>query len=180
MKAAENGYLHIDEKQSVMKLVFMFLFSCITFTALSQSIGQSIHLPYKPYYSKAEACVGINGTVLFYLPNYLETAFKISEDGNNASRVCYIIDGVSVDSDLLLSDNYPDWGTYYFPEEIPSFPFNTIYNRTDFDIMPYYTINEIAATNPCVRQLQKGDRLNIRNGGEEGTLYVLDGVTLMR
>lgn len=163
-----------------MKIVLMVLFSCITLTALSQSIGQSIHLPYKPYYSKAEAGVGINGTVLFYLPNYLETAFKISGDGNNASQVCYIIDGVSVDTDLLLSDNYPDLGTYYFPEEMPSFPFNTIYNRNDFDMMPYYTINEIAATNPCVRQLQKGDRLNIRNGGEEGTLYVLDGVTMMR
>jgi len=158
-----------------MKIVLMFLFSCITFTALSQSIDQSIHLPYKPSPSTSVIGVGISGTALYTYPNYPITNYSYG----NTSRVCYIIDGVSVDSIFL--DNHPELMSLpIYTSLLSTAPLNTKLNRWDFDMMPYYTINEIVATNPCVRQLQRGDRLNIRNGGEEGTLYVLDGVTLMR
>jgi hypothetical protein len=58
-------------------------------------------------------------------------------------------------------------------------PIKEVYTRQDLDKLPYIDIKDIVASSARVFQQQRGNDVNIRNGGQAGTLYVIDGMIIM-
>jgi hypothetical protein len=87
--------------------------------------------------------------------------------------VYYIIDGVPVkdigESVIAYMEIYP----------MSPLPIKEVYTRQDLDKLPYIDIKDIVASSARVFQQQRGNDVNIRNGGQAGTLYVIDGMIIM-
>ncbi len=96
--------------------------------------------------------------------------------------VYHIIDGVPV-KDIGDSVDYINMPAgINMPESIypmSPLPNEKIYTRQDLEELPYIDIKDIIASSARVFQIQRGGPVNIRNGGEEGTLYIIDGMVIM-
>jgi hypothetical protein len=74
-----------------------------------------------------------------------------------------------------------DYSNHRYFTSLPSTsPVNMYVDRADVDKMPYANVADIASANAYIMQPQPGMPVNIRNGGADGTLYVVDGVVIMR
>lgn len=139
-------------------LTCIFLFPCL------QTKGQILlKKTYKPKEIK------IPDLALLTYPVRINSHSGLTEKRS----VFYIIDGIPVkdigESVIAYMKIYP----------MSSLPIKEVYTRPDLDELPYVDIKDIVASSARVFQIQRGGPVNIRNGGEEGTLYVIDGMVIM-
>lgn len=89
----------------------------------------------------------------------------------------YIIDCVPVKDIGESVVDYMNMPASIYP--MSSLPIKEVYTRRDLDKLPYIDIKDIVASSARVFQQQRGNDVNIRNGGQAGTLYVIDGMVIM-
>ncbi len=99
---------------------------------------------------------------------------------SKANNTTYVIDGVIVYNLGQGAKSNIQMGTYSCPFPLIPLPQSKNLERDDIEKLPCNSLDELAATQPNIHQQRRGDPINIKNGGTYGTLYILDGVQLMR
>lgn len=100
--------------------------------------------------------------------------------GDRKKYISYHFNGIQLtksDAYINSETGIVDWANQYPIAPLPS---TTILGKLDFDASPYTQVPDIVATLPSVFQQQRGADLNIRGAGQYGTLYVVDGMKIMR
>jgi len=134
---------------------YIFLFPCL------QAKGQSVpNTTYEPKEIKIPA-LKIN-----------------AHSGLPEMRLFYYIIGCvpveNISEYVVVHNNMPE---IFYP--MSPLPVKQVYTRREIDALPYIDIKDIVASSARVFQIQRGGPVNIRNGGEEGTLYIIDGMVIM-